>query len=310
MIEIIDQTLRELTPAEMAELRMKSIGGSDAPPIMRDSPFSTPLEVWARKKNLIPAKEVTPRMLRGLRLENEARAKYEAETGIPMPAKVVKHPEIRYMHASLDGLNDDAGGGLEMKAPCAADHIEAIKGNVPRGYIWQCVHNLAARPNLKWIDYWSFNPDFDGPDTARVRVKRSRRLERELLAKEKEFYQFMLTNTPPPPGPKELPWPWPKYASYRGEPMSQTNPMENPAHLSRQLAQLLEQATVIAHAVANASLATLPPPSVGASLIGNPPARGPRCPTCGDFEQPSRFPKNGKNTYCVTCFKRQKDSKR
>jgi putative phage-type endonuclease len=312
MIEIIDRESRELTLEEMAALRATSIGGSDAPPIKRESPFATPLEVWARKKRLIPPQAVTARMLRGLRLEPQARARYEAETGIPMPARVVKHPEIRYMHASLDGRNADVRGGTEFKAPGAEDHIEALKGNVPRKYIWQCVHNLAADPTLEWIDYFSFNPDFDGPETARIRVTRSRRLEQELLAAEKEFYRFMKTNTPPPPGPKELPWPWPKYAFYRGETMYQPNQTENPAHIARQLAELLEQAKGIALHLASASVATLPPASVGGAqpLVMNPPATGPRCPTCGDFEQPSRYPKNGKNTYCVTCFKRNKDAKR
>jgi putative phage-type endonuclease len=259
-IERIDRDLHTLTPEEVTWLRRNSIGGSSAPAIMRESPWDTPIWIWGRMLGKLPPKDVTPRMIRGVRLEPIARAKYEVETGIPMPAKVVRHPEIAYMHGMLDGRNADARGAIEIKSPCKEDHIEALNKNVPRKYVWQLVHYLAADPTLEWIDYFSFNPDFDGPETARVRFARSRHMERRLLAAEKQFYQLVLTGTAPEPGEKEIPWPWPKYAFYKGEPMSQTNPMENPAHIARQLAAILEQTAKIANALASANVAELPAP--------------------------------------------------
>jgi hypothetical protein len=122
------------------------------------------------------------------------------------------------------------------------------------------------------------------------------------------------TGTAPEPGEKEIPWPWPKYAFYKGEPMSQTNPMENPAHIARQLAAILEQTAKIANALASiANVAALPPASVGGAqpLVMNPPAGGPICPVCGDKEKPSNYSrKDGKTTYCLTCHIKKKEAKR
>jgi putative phage-type endonuclease len=310
----IEHKLHTLTPEEVAWLRRNSIGGSSAPAIMRESPWDSPIWIWGRMLGVLPAKEVTPRMIRGVRLEPVARVKYEAETGIPMPAKVVRHPEILYMHGMLDGRNADVRGAIEIKSPCKEDHIEALNKKVPKKYVWQLVHYLAADPILEWIDYFSFNPDFDGPETACVRFTRSRQMERELLAEEKDFYRLVQTGTAPKPGPKELPFHlWTKYASYKGETMNQPNPMENPTHIARQLAAILEQTAKIANALASANAAALPPASVGGGqpFVMNPPAGGPICPVCGDKEKPSNYSrKDGKTTYCLTCHIKKKEAKK
>lgn len=296
--------MKTLTREELEILRCTSIGGSDAPVIKRVSPFATPIELWARKKKLIPPQKVTYRMRRGLRLEPDARKKYEEETGIPMPPLVVRHPEIGYMHASFDGLNFDARGAIEIKSPGKKDHITALQGYVPRKYIWQCVHNLFVC-RLDWIDYFSFNPDFkDGPHTARVRVHRANRAEVDLLAWEKEFYEFMSKGVAPPPAENELAWPWPKY-SLEGEKKMAKN-SNNLGLSARDLHELLEKAKALG--VINLTLAGgnsftfgVPSEQSGSGML--PPAREARpiCAECGVEKVRSKPPRKG--FYCVECWK-------
>jgi hypothetical protein len=252
-------------------------------------------------------------MRRGLELEPVARAKYEAETGIPMPAVCLTHPDIEYMRASFDGLNYEARGAAEFKCPGAEDHIEALNGNVPKKYISQCIHNLFVA-GFEWIDYFSFNPDFDGPSTARIRVIRDNRLERELLADEKNFRRFIETRTPPPPGPKELPWPWPKYVLNQGETMKNMNPSDRPALTAREIVEVAEKLKALGVAVFKMqgieydfSKSLINGTEIARGAPMTPPPRNPRpiC-DCGAEKIPS---KRGRGFYCVECFIRDKESK-
>jgi putative phage-type endonuclease len=325
MIEKIDPGLRTLTDAEMIALHRTSIGGSKAPVIMGESRFETPLMLWARSFPFVPPKEQTPAMARGRMLERAARARYERDFGIPMPARVKFHPDIPYMHGNFDGLNLDARGAIEIKAPGKTDHVKALNGEIPSGYLWQCLHYLAVAPEIDWIDYFSYYPKFkDGPETARIRVTRNARRERELLAAEKKFHRCVVTRTPPPPGPKELPWPWPKYADawkqfLKGEPMKHVTPNPGIAPLTKgdivELAKELKALGLRSFQLADLTLdfqghaATLGPPetkpAVQSNVMNPAPAR-PVC-ECGAEKIPRKAPKKG--FWCFECYKTEQKAK-
>lgn len=212
MINNFDRDAYQLTTDEYVRWRAAGIGGSAAPVIMRAAWWETPLENYLRRQKLIPPQEVTYRMRRGLRLEPEARQEYEKLVGFPAPARCLASDRWPVARASFDGLNEAERRVVEIKCPCFADHALALKEQIPDPYVWQCVHILFVL-GYKSVDYFSYNPDFKGPKTALVRLKWSNFLERRLLAKEREFWNFVVSQTPPPPGPKELAWPWPKYVS-------------------------------------------------------------------------------------------------
>lgn len=304
MISFFDRSPDELTPAEWHEWRRHGIGGSDAPVIKRESPFATPLELYLRKKELIPPQKVTPRMLRGLRLEPVARRLYEAETGIPMPARLRTHLGIPYMRASFDGLNVEARGAIEIKAPGKEDHLEALKGNVPKKYISQCVHNLFVGERLDWIDYWSYHPKFEGAKkTARIRITRNNRLERELLAAEKDFRRCIETDTQPAPGPKEIPWPWPKYEN-KGENMKQRTKLT--LATTRDLVETIAKLRELGVKNLEMDGLSFQRPEDSARQDEEE-AREPRpvCEHCGARKSPS----NHGGFYCKPCWQQWKDSK-
>jgi len=69
------------TESEWLEVRRQTIGSSESPIVLGLSPHAKPVELWARKLELIPAWEETPEMRRGKRLEPYVAAEYEEATG-------------------------------------------------------------------------------------------------------------------------------------------------------------------------------------------------------------------------------------
>lgn len=110
---------------------------------------------------------VSPAMERGALLEDDARAAYEAETGILVePVGFVAHDELM-AGCSPDGLT--AGGYIEIKCPLATAHLEYVRGGLPNDYLLQIIHGLWITGRA-WGDFVSFHPDFPEP----LRVKRTR----------------------------------------------------------------------------------------------------------------------------------------
>jgi len=106
-------------------------------------------------------------MERGIELEAEARAAYEAETGIMVESVgFVMHDELM-AGCSPDGLTAD--GLIEIKCPKAATHLDYLRGELPNEYFLQIVHGLWLTGRA-WGDFVSYHPDF--PE--QVRLKRTR----------------------------------------------------------------------------------------------------------------------------------------
>jgi hypothetical protein len=106
-------------------------------------------------------------MERGILLEPDARAAYEAETGIYVQSVgFVAHDELM-AGCSPDGLTQD--GLIEIKCPKAATHLDYLRGGLPQEYQTQITHSL-------WLtgaslgDFVSFHPTF--PEPLRLKVTR------------------------------------------------------------------------------------------------------------------------------------------
>src|SRR5579862_2683624 len=82
------------------------ISASMAPPIMGESPWQTPLELW---ESIIfdRQKEKTPAMERGTKLEPIAREALIERTGLQYGPVVVQSIEHPWLIASLDGYYHD-----------------------------------------------------------------------------------------------------------------------------------------------------------------------------------------------------------
>lgn len=126
-------------------------------------------------------------MERGIQLEPEARGAYEVESGLLVDeVGFVIHDEL-LTGASPDGLiNDD--GGLEIKCPGAAAHLDYLKGEIPNDYKLQVYHSLWLTGRA-WWDFASFHPDF--PEPLRLKVVRLYAKDIDLAAHELAVRLFL-----------------------------------------------------------------------------------------------------------------------
>ena len=101
-------------------------------------------------------------MQRGIDLEAEAVAAYEAATGNMVTVPGFMFAEDEQIGASLDGLvNED--GALEVKVPDATTHLLYLRAKrIPPEYQAQVAHNLFVS-GRRWLDFVSYDPRFPEP---------------------------------------------------------------------------------------------------------------------------------------------------
>lgn len=156
----------------------------------------TPLDLYNEKISF-ECDEIEPNyaMKRGTELEPLALAKFESKTGYLMTPRVLVHPTIPYMAASLDGLELDSSCAVEIKCPGKADHDLALKGIVPEKYIAQLQHIIEVC-QLEEIYYMSYRSD---SDFTIFKVKKDHDYTKRLLQAEFEFWQRVQDRNPPQP---------------------------------------------------------------------------------------------------------------
>jgi predicted phage-related endonuclease len=132
-------------------------------------------------------------MKRGIRLEPKARRRYEELTGFEMPAVRMVHPKKEFIRVNADGANFHLGRAAEYKCPGRADHLLAIRGEVPPKYIFQLVHTLYVL-DFDVIDYFSY---YNDENVARVEFRRNKALERKLIPEEERLWEHVMNDTPP-----------------------------------------------------------------------------------------------------------------
>lgn len=121
----------------------------------------------------------TKAMEQGTEREPFARQAYEVRTGnLVEQVGLCLHDDIE-CGASPDGLiNDD--GGLEIKCPELAAHLEHIKADTePARYFWQ-IQGALWITGRQWWDFASWNPEF--PENLQLVVRRVKR-DDEAIAK-------------------------------------------------------------------------------------------------------------------------------
>lgn len=175
---------------EWLHFRRMGIGASDAPSIMGVG-FKTPYQLFMDKMTGSEA-VVNSAMQRGKDLEQPARELFIKMTGIEIDPAVVVHDEHEWQFASLDGIDKDKSILVEIKCPGHRDHQSAVEGMIPGKYYPQLQHQFAVT-GLDRGYYFSF----DGKNGVIVEIRRDDHYIKELIHKEKQFYQCMLDLEPP-----------------------------------------------------------------------------------------------------------------
>lgn len=185
---------------EWKEFRRNMVMASEAPIILGLSPWKTPLQLYSDKINGTESIQ-TEAMRRGLSLESEARAAFEQLTGHFVYPAVLVHPDIPWMGASYDGINEE-GIVMEAKCPGQADHDLALKGIIPEKYKAQLQHQMCVA-QVSSAYYFSYRPQ-DPQPCALVPVTRDLDFIRDMLIAEKEFWDRLQSKTPPEPTERDV----------------------------------------------------------------------------------------------------------
>jgi putative phage-type endonuclease len=176
---------------EWLSWRRSGIGSSDAPAIMKVSPWKNLLDVWedkvyGEKDNDSDFKR------RGREMEETARREFEKKFDTILYNLNVEHIKTPWLHASLDGIDLEGGIMVEIKCPGQRDHSIALNKEIPDKYYPQLQHQLMVT-GLDGMYYFSF----DGKEGATIEVARDQKYIDEMFEEEKKFWNLVETNTPP-----------------------------------------------------------------------------------------------------------------
>ena len=140
---------------------------------------------------------VNQAMLDGIERESAARELYERTRGVSVTeVGFFDHPVIKNSGASPDGaVNAEEDGKyaglIEIKCPIETTHTNTLMSkSVPSKYMPQIQWQMASvSPNVKWVDFISFNPNF--PDTMQLFVARVERDNDYIAELEAEVVKFL-----------------------------------------------------------------------------------------------------------------------
>ena len=140
---------------------------------------------------------VNQAMLDGIERESAARELYMRTRGVSVTeVGFFDHPIIKNSGASPDGaVNAEEDGKyaglIEIKCPIETTHTNTLMSkSVPSKYKPQIQWQMASvSPNVKWVDFISFNPNF--PDTMQLFVARVDRDNDYIAELEAEVVKFL-----------------------------------------------------------------------------------------------------------------------
>lgn len=172
---------------EWREFRHGKIGASDAAAIMGLNPYCTPLMKWEEKIKGVD-KAPNEAMIRGSRLESQARDWYNQTHGTNFKPLVCEHDDRAWQIASLDGW--DGERILEIKCPTK----EIDLGELAIQYNPQIQHQMevtGAKEAILLVYYESHQHI--------VNMARDETFIEEMVSAEKKFYESLLSFDPPEP---------------------------------------------------------------------------------------------------------------
>jgi len=127
-------------------------------------------------------------MERGIQLEPEALAAYEAQTGSLVELVGYCAHDTLAAGASPDGFVG-TDGLVEVKCPRAANHLAYLKAQtVPREHVPQIVHQLWLT-GRQWVDLASYDPRW--PEALRLFVARYHRNDDEIAVYQQAVERFL-----------------------------------------------------------------------------------------------------------------------
>lgn len=200
------------TPEWLAE-RRTMIGASEAAAAMGLSPWTTPLELYLRKRGELPEAEETMAMRRGKALEPVILDAYERRTDghwLVRSPPIYRHKEYPWMGTSFDALRF-AGGCTTRPRVVEAKAVSFFASKafgdpgtdeVPDYYLIQVQHQLEVALSI-WPDadnVADLVALVDGEDEERVYpIAYCPEVAHEIVERERELWDRITTGGPPDP---------------------------------------------------------------------------------------------------------------
>jgi len=173
---------------EWLDARKSFVTGTDSAVVMQLSPWESPYSLWRKKMDLDPPQVQTAIMARGNELEPIAREWLQKENQIECSPIVITKD---FMMASLDGLSPCETFIVEIKCG-EKSYKEAQQGRIADYYRCQMFHQMHCA-NVAYGLYVAFN----GQDGIVIKVERDDDFIKEMIEREREFYQCLIQFTPP-----------------------------------------------------------------------------------------------------------------
>lgn len=178
MVRIHD--VQQRTP-EWEALRVGRVGGSDAISLTTDARMKTAIFRTVAELMTGTTEDtgyVSEAMQRGIDLEPYALEAYEKETFSDIElVGYLTNDNYQLLGLSPDGLMLYQKGAIEVKCPTPKKHAEVVIGNkVPAEWRPQVAHYFLMIPNLKWVDFVSYCPEFRA---VKMKVIRCHREDKE-----------------------------------------------------------------------------------------------------------------------------------
>ena len=183
--------------ADWLAQRRTGIGGSDVAAILGLSKWRTPLDVYLRKRGEGSEQPDNPAMYWGRALEPVVLAAYADETGhdVRRPEKIIVHPTIPYLIASLDGFTDEPRIVEVKTARSGNGWGEPGSADVPDDYALQVQHYMA----VTGFPVADIPVLIGGSDFRIYTVPADVELQAAMIERCAEFWQRVMDGNPPDP---------------------------------------------------------------------------------------------------------------
>ena len=200
-----------LSREKWLEIRRRYIGGSDAAAIVSLNDYSTPYTVWADKTGRLPEKPDSEAMRQGRDLEQYVAERFTDKTGKKLRRSPYMWGNTEYPFASVNIDREVIGENalFEAKTTSLLNLRKFKNGEFPTNYYVQCVHGMAVMEYEKaYLAVLVLNQGFmvyqitrrqddRVPDWCSGSVYVSDDEIQALMDAEREFWQFVQSDTPP-----------------------------------------------------------------------------------------------------------------
>lgn len=194
---------KDLTRDDWLDVRKRGIGSSDSSAAIGLNPYKSPLELWLEKTNRDqglakpdPDDDSAP-VFWGVILEPVVASQYQRRTGnkVRKVNAVLQHQEFPWMLANIDRevVGSDEVQILECKT-AGINGARLWRDGVPKYVEVQVMHQLAVT-GKKAADVAVL---LGGQQLEVYRIERNELLIKQLIDLERQFWQYVETDTPPP----------------------------------------------------------------------------------------------------------------